>query len=183
MRSGAALATVVGVLVEVPVMLSLVAMVNAWRPAQSNFRPPMSLHHHLSQPPLRHVAQHLGHDSAKRGRAPASSEYLHTPPSRAELKALLQHGHDCTVPRKNYALCSAGFRQPSMRRMNIARFCGAAAPIFVPDRPIVVTALGVRLYLPPSGPSWTSLPNAQIGLFTEDGEVVDARNTTPFNPT
>lgn len=33
LHSGAALATVVGVLVEVPVMLSLVAMVNAWRPA------------------------------------------------------------------------------------------------------------------------------------------------------
>lgn len=35
LHSGAALATVVGVLVEVPVMLSLVAMVNAWRPAQT----------------------------------------------------------------------------------------------------------------------------------------------------
>ena len=34
LHSGAALATVVGVLVEVPVMPSLVAMVNAWRPAQ-----------------------------------------------------------------------------------------------------------------------------------------------------
>jgi ACR3 family arsenite transporter len=33
--SGAALATVVGVLVEVPVMLSLVALVNAWRPAET----------------------------------------------------------------------------------------------------------------------------------------------------
>ena len=32
LHSGAALATVVGVLVEVPVMLSLVAMVNAWQP-------------------------------------------------------------------------------------------------------------------------------------------------------
>lgn len=32
LHSGAALATVVGVLVEVPVMLSLVALVNAWRP-------------------------------------------------------------------------------------------------------------------------------------------------------
>ena len=32
LNSGAALATVVGVLVEVPVMLSLVAIVNAWRP-------------------------------------------------------------------------------------------------------------------------------------------------------
>lgn len=35
LNSGAALATVVGVLVEVPVMLSLVAMVNAWRPPSS----------------------------------------------------------------------------------------------------------------------------------------------------
>ena len=34
LHSGAALATVVGVLVEVAVMLSLVAMVNAWRPVQ-----------------------------------------------------------------------------------------------------------------------------------------------------
>jgi ACR3 family arsenite transporter len=32
-HSGAALATVVGVLVEVPVMLSLVALINTWRPA------------------------------------------------------------------------------------------------------------------------------------------------------
>ena len=35
LNSGAALATVVGVLVEVPVMLSLVALVNAWRPADN----------------------------------------------------------------------------------------------------------------------------------------------------
>jgi ACR3 family arsenite transporter len=35
LNSGAALATVVGVLVEVPVMLSLVAMVNARRPAST----------------------------------------------------------------------------------------------------------------------------------------------------
>jgi ACR3 family arsenite transporter len=32
LNSGAALATVVGVLVEVPVMLSLVALLNAWKP-------------------------------------------------------------------------------------------------------------------------------------------------------
>ena len=35
LNSGAALATVVGVLVEVPVMLSLVSIINAWRPAQA----------------------------------------------------------------------------------------------------------------------------------------------------
>jgi ACR3 family arsenite transporter len=34
LNSGAALATVVGVLVEVPVMLSLVALVNRWAPAK-----------------------------------------------------------------------------------------------------------------------------------------------------
>jgi len=35
LHSGAALATVVGVLVEVPVMLSLVALVNRWQPART----------------------------------------------------------------------------------------------------------------------------------------------------
>jgi ACR3 family arsenite transporter len=35
LNSGAALATVVGVLVEVPVMLSLVALVNAWAPREA----------------------------------------------------------------------------------------------------------------------------------------------------
>jgi ACR3 family arsenite transporter len=35
LHSGAALATVVGVLVEVPVMLSLVALINAWRPQEA----------------------------------------------------------------------------------------------------------------------------------------------------
>jgi ACR3 family arsenite transporter len=38
LHSGAALATVVGVLVEVPVMLSLVALINAWRPADQPAR-------------------------------------------------------------------------------------------------------------------------------------------------
>lgn len=38
LNSGAALATVVGVLVEVPVMLSLVALVNAWRPTDTPLR-------------------------------------------------------------------------------------------------------------------------------------------------
>jgi len=39
LNSGAALATVVGVLVEVPVMLSLVAMVNRWRPVAGASQP------------------------------------------------------------------------------------------------------------------------------------------------
>ena len=45
------------------------------------------------------------------------------------------------------------------------------------NRPIVVTALGVRLCRP-SEAVLDILPNAQIGLFTkEDGAVVDTRNT------
>jgi ACR3 family arsenite transporter len=39
LNSGAALATVVGVLVEVPVMLTLVALVNKWRPVASTVKP------------------------------------------------------------------------------------------------------------------------------------------------
>jgi ACR3 family arsenite transporter len=35
LNSGAALATVVGVLVEVPVMLTLVALINRWAPSKS----------------------------------------------------------------------------------------------------------------------------------------------------
>jgi len=34
LNSGAALATVVGVLVEVPVMLTLVALINRWAPSK-----------------------------------------------------------------------------------------------------------------------------------------------------
>jgi ACR3 family arsenite transporter len=40
LNSGAALATVVGVLVEVPVMLTLVALVNKWRPVAPNIKDP-----------------------------------------------------------------------------------------------------------------------------------------------
>jgi ACR3 family arsenite transporter len=40
LHSGAALATVVGVLVEVPVMLSLVAIINQWRPTPASPRTP-----------------------------------------------------------------------------------------------------------------------------------------------
>ena len=39
LNSGAALATVVGVLVEVPVMLSLVALINRWAPTQTDRTP------------------------------------------------------------------------------------------------------------------------------------------------
>ncbi|HCY64366.1 MAG TPA: arsenical-resistance protein [Oxalobacteraceae bacterium] len=39
LNSGAALATVVGVLVEVPVMLTLVAIVNAWKPVAASCTP------------------------------------------------------------------------------------------------------------------------------------------------
>ena len=75
-NSGAALATVVGVLIEVPVMLSVVWIVNrskGWyeRGAggqRNDNKPKDSLMrcHHLPQPRLRHLAQHAGDDPAMR---------------------------------------------------------------------------------------------------------------------
>ena len=72
--SGAALATVVGVLIEVPVMLSVVKIVNStrdWYEAGSAVKGRViparvrNLSHgdcHLSQPQLRHVTEHARHD-------------------------------------------------------------------------------------------------------------------------
>ncbi len=69
-QSGAALATVVGVLIEVPVMLLVVRIVNqskGWYecgrtlPAD-NQDTTHEQHHHLPQPRLRHVAQRAGSD-------------------------------------------------------------------------------------------------------------------------
>ena len=76
-QSGAALATVVGVLIEVPVMLLVVRIVNQARAGMSAARTPPAdnqdttheQHHHLPQPHLRHVAQRAGSDPQQRRRA------------------------------------------------------------------------------------------------------------------
>jgi arsenate reductase len=102
-NSGAALATVVGVLIEVPVMLSVVWIVNRSRRAGTSAAPPCRQplipnpkplkgsddgRHHLSQSGLRHVAQHAGHDP-NAGIEPTVIEYLNNPPSRDQLVKMI----------------------------------------------------------------------------------------------
>ena len=112
------------------------------------------------------------------GVEPNIVEYLHTPPSRAELKALLQ-GMGMTVREvlreKGTPYAALDLGNPQWTDEQLLDFV-AQHPILL-NRPIVVTALGVRLCRP-SEAVLDILPNAQIGLFTkEDGEVVDTRNT------
>jgi ACR3 family arsenite transporter len=77
--SGAALATVVGVLVEVPVMLTVVAAVKAsrgWyegRPREARFLRPLAIFIGLAQPHSRRIASHAGWpdaDPARLGLSP-----------------------------------------------------------------------------------------------------------------
>ncbi len=68
-NSGAALATVVGVLIEVPVMLLVVNIVNRSKGGTSKVQLPTTQeqkydqHYDLSQPRLRHLPQHPGPDA------------------------------------------------------------------------------------------------------------------------
>lgn len=112
------------------------------------------------------------------GVEPNIVEYLHTPPSRAELKALLQ-GMGMTVREvlreKGTPYAALDLGNPQWTDEQLLDFV-EQHPILL-NRPIVVTALGVRLCRP-SEAVLDILPNAQIGLFTkEDGAVVDTRNT------
>ena len=112
------------------------------------------------------------------GVEPNIVEYLHTPPSRAELKALLQ-GMGMTVREvlreKGTPYAALDLGNPQWTDEQLLDFV-AQHPILL-NRPIVVTPLGVRLCRP-SEAVLDILPNAQIGLFTkEDGQVVDTRNT------
>ena len=112
------------------------------------------------------------------GVEPNIVEYLHTPPSRAELKALLQ-SMGMTVREvlreKGTPYAALDLGNPQWTDEQLLDFV-EQHPILL-NRPIVVTALGVRLCRP-SEAVLDILPNAQIGLFTkEDGAVVDTRNT------
>ena len=97
------------------------------------------------------------------GVEPNIVEYLHTPPSRAELKALLQ---------------SMGMTVREVLREKGTPY--AALDLGNPqwtDEQLLDFVEGVRLCRP-SEAVLDILPNAQIGLFTkEDGAVVDTRNT------
>ena len=110
------------------------------------------------------------------GVEPNIVEYLQNPPSRAELKALLQ-GMGKTVRevlrQKGTPYEALDLDNPQWTDEQLLDFV-EQHPILL-NRPIVVTQLGVRLCRP-SEAVLDILPNAQIGPFTkEDGEVVEAR--------
>ncbi|MBS7349892.1 MAG: arsenical resistance protein ArsH [Comamonas sp.] len=110
------------------------------------------------------------------GVEPNIVEYLQNPPSRAELKALLQ-GMGKTVRevlrQKGTPYEALDLDNPQWTDEQLLDFV-EQHPILL-NRPIVVTPLGVRLCRP-SEAVLDILPNAQIGPFTkEDGELVEAR--------
>lgn len=110
------------------------------------------------------------------GVEPNIIEYLQTPPSRAELKALLL-GAGMTVRdvlrQKGTPYATLDLANPQWTDEQLLDFVGQH-PILL-NRPIVVTPLGVRLCRP-SEAVLDILPNAQIGPFTkENGEVVKPR--------
>ena len=107
------------------------------------------------------------------GTEPRIIEYLKTPPSRQELKALI-----CAMgitPRallreKGTPYKELGLDDPKWSDEELIDFM-LAHPILI-NRPIVVTERGVRLCRP-SEAVLEILPNPDIGPFTkEDGEVV-----------
>ena len=145
LNSGAALATVVGVLVEVPVMLSLVAFANRTGPVSRRSRHDR----HPSQSRLRHIAQCAEHHP--RLGQPAGGHRLSDRGgwARAQLLALLAAA-SLTPPAKPCGTKSpaAGLGLLSrMRRMTGSLAAMLDHPVLV-DRPIVASPKGVRLYRP-----------------------------------
>lgn len=110
------------------------------------------------------------------GLEPNVVEYLQTPPSRAELKALIKgmglHVRD-VLRKKGTPYEELNLGSTKWTEEQLLDFVDQY-PVLL-NRPIVVTPLGVRLCRP-SEVVLDILPNAQIGQFTkEDGEVVEAR--------
>ena len=110
------------------------------------------------------------------GVEPNVIEYLKTPPTRAELKALLKGmglGVRDVLRQKGTPYDELDLGNAKWTDEQLLDFV-EQHPILI-NRPIVVTPLGVRLCRP-SEVVLDILPNAQIGQFTkEDGEVVEAR--------
>lgn len=110
------------------------------------------------------------------GVEPNVIEYLQTPPTRAELKALLKGmglGVRDVLRQKGTPYVELDLGNAKWTDEQLLDFV-EQHPILL-NRPIVVTPLGVRLCRP-SEVVLDILPNAQIGQFTkEDGEVVEAR--------
>ncbi|MBY0561778.1 arsenate reductase (glutaredoxin) [Hyphomicrobium sp.] len=110
------------------------------------------------------------------GAEPRVVEYLKTPPSRDELRALLLamgiSARDL-LRRKGTPYDELGLDDPKWTDDQLIGLM-LEHPILI-NRPIVVTPLGTRLCRP-SETVLDILPNADIGAFTkEDGEVIPAR--------
>lgn len=107
------------------------------------------------------------------GVEPTVVEYLKTPPSTAELQALLQRmgvGVRDVLRQKGTPYDELDLGNPKWSDDELLDFIGQH-PILL-NRPIVVTPLGARLCRP-SEAVLDILPNPQQGPFTkEDGEVV-----------
>lgn len=107
------------------------------------------------------------------GEEPRVIEYLKTPPSRAELVAMMAAAG--LTPRqlqreKGTPAAELGLADPTLSDEALI-YAMLAHPILI-NRPLVVTPKGTRLCRP-SEVVLEILPNAAIGDFTkEDGEVV-----------
>ncbi|WP_420392239.1 arsenate reductase (glutaredoxin) [Acuticoccus sp.] len=110
------------------------------------------------------------------GEDPRVVEYLKTPPSRDELVDLIARMGITPrelLRRKGTPYEERGLDDPTLTDDQLVDAM-MADPILI-NRPIVVTALGVRLCRP-SETVLAILPSAQRGAFSkEDGEVVVAR--------
>jgi arsenate reductase (glutaredoxin) len=127
----------------------------------------------LSQPRLRHDAQHAGDDPPS-GEEPVIIEYLKTPPTRAQLQELIAAmgiSVRALLREKGTPYAELGLADPKWTADELLDFM-MAYPILM-NRPIVVTPKGVRLCRP-SEAVLDTLPNPDIGRFAkEDGDVVE----------
>ena len=187
LNSGAALATVVGVLVEVPVMLSVVYLVKAsrgWYEAGAESArcgqggPIMSvtIYHNPACGTSRNTLAMI----RQSGEEPEVIEYLKTPPSRARLVELIKAigiSPRALLREKGTPYAELGLADPKWSDDELIDFM-LAHPILI-NRPIVVTPKGVRLCRP-SELVLDLLDNPVQSFVKEDGEAVHIRHAERF---
>ena len=176
-QSGAALATVVGVLIEVPVMLSgrargqRVARAGT-RQARSGARAPMAdvtIYHNPACGTSRNTLALIRHA----GIEPVVIEYLKTPPPKEKLRELIAAMRTpvrALLREKGTPYAELGLDDPALSDEQLLDAM-VADPILI-NRPIVVTELGTKLCRP-SEAVLELLPVPALAPFTkEDGEIV-----------
>ncbi len=180
LNSGAALATVVGVLVEVPVMLSVVYLVKlsrGWYEAGAEARRghqegstdvSVTIYHNPACGTSRNTLAMI----RQSGEEPEVIEYLKNPPDRARLVELIKA---MAIPvrallrEKGTPYAELGLADPKWSDDQLIDFM-LAHPILI-NRPIVVTPKGARLCRPSE--AVLDLLDHPVGSFVkEDGEIV-----------